>query len=88
MNFRQGRQETKFRILVGKCLGKWPLGRPRMRWEGNVTMILRETGCKIVRWMDVAQVHVQLLDFFITGVEPSSSTVTEFKSTIKCDFFF
>jgi len=32
------------RVLVGKPEGKRPLGRPRRRWEDNITMDLREVG--------------------------------------------
>jgi len=27
-----------YRVLVGKPEGKRPLGRPRLRWEGNINM--------------------------------------------------
>jgi hypothetical protein len=33
-----------FRILVGKLEGKRPLGRPRLRWEDNIRLDLREIG--------------------------------------------
>jgi hypothetical protein len=33
-----------YRILVGKLDGKRPLGRPRRRWEGNITMDFKEVG--------------------------------------------
>jgi hypothetical protein len=29
-------------VLVGKPEGKRPLGRPRLRWENNITMDLQE----------------------------------------------
>jgi hypothetical protein len=29
-----------FRVLVGKPEGKRQLGRPRLRWEGNIKMDL------------------------------------------------
>jgi hypothetical protein len=32
------------RILVGKSNGKYPIGRPRRRWVGNIERDLRETG--------------------------------------------
>jgi len=32
------------RVLVGKPEGKRPLGRPRRRWEDNITMGLWEVG--------------------------------------------
>jgi hypothetical protein len=33
-----------YRVLVGKCEGKRPLGRPRRRWENNIRMDLQEVG--------------------------------------------
>ena len=30
-----------FKILPGKVRGKRPLGRPRRRWEDNITMDLK-----------------------------------------------
>jgi len=32
------------RVLVGKPEVKRPLGRPRLRWEDNIKMDLREVG--------------------------------------------
>ena len=34
-----------FRVLVGKPESKRTLGRPRLRWEDNIKMDLREVGC-------------------------------------------
>ena len=31
-----------FKILTGKPTGKIPLGRPRLRWEDNIRMDLKE----------------------------------------------
>jgi hypothetical protein len=31
-----------YRVLVGKPEGKKPLGRPRRKWEDNITMFLQE----------------------------------------------
>jgi hypothetical protein len=31
-----------YRVLVGKPKGKRPQGRPRCRWEDNITMIFRK----------------------------------------------
>jgi len=42
------------RILVGKPVGKIPLGRPRRRWEDNIKMDLREVGGG-GDWMEWAQ---------------------------------
>lgn len=30
--------------LSGKCEGYTPLGRPRLRWEDNIIMDVREVG--------------------------------------------
>jgi hypothetical protein len=37
-----GETKNAYSILVGKSEGKRPLGRPRLRWEGNIRMDLRE----------------------------------------------
>ena len=42
------------RVLVGKPEGKRPLGRPRCRWEDNITMDLQEVGGG-GDWMELAQ---------------------------------
>jgi len=39
-----GREKGEYRILVGKSERKRPLGRPRLRWEGNIKMDLHEVG--------------------------------------------
>ena len=38
------------RVLVGKPEGNRPLGRPRRRWEDNITMDLREVGALGTGW--------------------------------------
>ena len=43
------------RVLVGKQEGKRPLGRPRRRWEDNITMDLQEMGGGCGDWMELAQ---------------------------------
>ena len=35
---------SAFKILTSKPTGKRPLGRPRRRWEDNITMDLKEIG--------------------------------------------
>jgi hypothetical protein len=40
---------------VGKPEGKRPLGRPRRRWVGNITMDLREIGWDDVDWITIVQ---------------------------------
>jgi hypothetical protein len=33
--------------LIGKCEGYTPLGRPRLRWEGNSIIDVREVGYRL-----------------------------------------
>ena len=40
---------------MGKPERKRPLGRPRCRWEDNITMDLQEVGCGGMNWIDLAQ---------------------------------
>jgi hypothetical protein len=44
-----------YRVLVGKPEGKRQLGRPRRRWENNITMDLQELGCGCEDWIVLAQ---------------------------------
>jgi len=39
-----GDRRGSYRVLVGKCEGKRPLGRPRRRWEGNIKVDIWELG--------------------------------------------
>jgi hypothetical protein len=39
-----GKRTGAYRVLVGKCEGKSPLGRPKRRWEDNIKMNLQEVG--------------------------------------------
>jgi hypothetical protein len=50
-----GREETAYRILVGKPEGKRPLGRPRRRWVDNIRMDVGVIGWDGVDWIDMAQ---------------------------------
>jgi len=43
------------RVQVGKPEGKRPLGRPRLKWEDNIKMNLREVGGGCGYWMHLAQ---------------------------------
>jgi hypothetical protein len=49
-----GAKRNACRILVGKPEGKRPVGRPRLRWVGNMEMN-RETGWGGMDWIDLAQ---------------------------------
>jgi hypothetical protein len=42
-------------ILVGRPVGKRPLGRKRRIWGDNIKMDLREVGWGDMEWIDVAQ---------------------------------
>jgi len=42
-----GERRGVYRVLVGKPVGKRPLGRPRNRWEDNIKMDLQEVGCGV-----------------------------------------
>jgi hypothetical protein len=44
-----------YRVLVGKYEGKRLLGRPRLRWEDGIRMVLREIGWEGVEWIHLAQ---------------------------------
>jgi hypothetical protein len=41
--------------VVGKPEEKRPLGRPRHRWEDNITMGLQEVGCRGTDLIELAQ---------------------------------
>jgi hypothetical protein len=43
-----------YMVLVGEPEGKRPLGRPRPRWEDNITMDLQEMGRGVLDWIDLA----------------------------------
>jgi hypothetical protein len=37
-----------YRILIRTPEGKRPLGRPCLRWEDNIKIILHEVGCEVM----------------------------------------
>jgi hypothetical protein len=43
------------RVLVGKPVGKWPLWRPRRRWEDNIKIDVEEDGGSRGHWMELTQ---------------------------------
>jgi hypothetical protein len=49
------RGERAYKILVGKPQAKIPLGKPRLRWEDNIRMDLREIEWKGADWMHLIQ---------------------------------
>jgi hypothetical protein len=38
----RGAGKSVYRVLVGRLESKWPLGKPRRRWEDNVKLDFRE----------------------------------------------
>jgi hypothetical protein len=55
---------------VGKPKGKRPLGGPRLRWEDNIKMDLREIGWCGMDWIDLAQNRDQLRALVNTVMNP------------------
>jgi hypothetical protein len=43
-----------YRVLMKKPEGKRPLERPRYRWEDNIKMDLKEVGCGVMDWIELA----------------------------------
>jgi hypothetical protein len=40
----EAKNKNMYKILVGKSEGMRPLGRPRLRWVNNITVVLRDIG--------------------------------------------
>jgi hypothetical protein len=56
---RMGEGRGAYRVLVGRPERKRPQGRPRLRWEDNIKMDLREIGMDGAIWIQLAQDRVQ-----------------------------
>jgi len=52
---RRVEEREVYRVLLGKPEGRRPLGRPRRRWEDNISMDLKEVGCGYMDWIGLAQ---------------------------------
>jgi hypothetical protein len=50
-----GQMRNGYNILFKKCKGNRPLRRPKHKWEGNITMDLREIVLVGGDWMHLAQ---------------------------------
>jgi hypothetical protein len=55
-----------YRVLVGKPEGKRPVGRPRRGLEDNVKVDVREIGCGVIDWINLAQDRDQWRALVIT----------------------
>jgi hypothetical protein len=67
-----GERRGVYRVLVGRPEGKRPLEGPRLRWEDNIKLDLREIGIDGTKWIQLAQDRVQWRAF-VNSDEPSAS---------------
>jgi len=51
---RMDEERGVYRVLVGKPVGRRPLGRPRHGWVDNIRMDLQEVGCVYMDWIGLA----------------------------------
>jgi hypothetical protein len=63
---RMGEGSGVYRVLVGRSERKTPFGIPRLRWEDNIKINLREIGIDRPNWIQVAQDSVQWQAFVNT----------------------
>ena len=49
-----GGEERGIQGFGGEPKEKTPLGRPRRRWDDNITMDLQEVGCGGMDWIELA----------------------------------
>jgi hypothetical protein len=52
---RMGTRSEAYKFSAGKPEERRPFGRPRLRWEDNIKMDLREVGCGSMDWIDLAE---------------------------------
>jgi hypothetical protein len=50
-----GEKRKVYGLLVGKPVGKRPLGIPRRRWIDNIKLDLLETGLSVVDWIGLTR---------------------------------
>jgi hypothetical protein len=69
---RMGNKRSSYTVLVGKPVGRRPLGRPRFIWEDNIKIDLREVvwGNRLDR---SGAEYGQVADSCEYGDEPSDS---------------
>ena len=61
-------------VLVGNPEGKRPLGRPRLKWDDNIEMDLREVGCDPGNWIVLSE-DIPLASLCKGGNEPPGSLI-------------
>jgi hypothetical protein len=52
-----GEWRVMYRVLEGKPDGKRPLGRPKIRWEGNIKAYLQEVGIEV--WTGLSWLRIE-----------------------------
>jgi hypothetical protein len=55
--------------VVGKTVGKRPLGRPRHRWEVNIKMDVREVEISVMDWINLTEDRYQWRALVNTGMK-------------------
>ena len=70
---RMGEERGVHRVLVGKLVGKRPLGRYRRRWEDDIKMDLQKVGGGCGDWMELAQDRDRWRALVVYGEELSGS---------------
>jgi hypothetical protein len=51
---KYGRQDRCTWLLIERPEVKRPLGKPRLRWEGNIKMDITEVGWEGMDWIEMA----------------------------------
>jgi len=50
-----GERRGEYRVLVRKREEKRPLGRPKRRWDENITVDFQEVRCEGMDWIELAE---------------------------------
>jgi hypothetical protein len=69
-----------YRVLVGKPEGKRPLGRPKRKWEDNITMYLKEVGCGVwtgLSWLRIEAYTLGYIPRQLSTVDRSQSAYAQ-----------
>jgi len=53
---RVGDRRGAYRVSVGRLEGRRPIGRRKVRWEGNIKIDFQDVGWGCMDWTDVAEV--------------------------------